>query len=57
MDITFKFEIVLGEEVIQCNSLNDAEKKLKSLRHSEIDCFLVRKEYEDKKLIGEYYVG
>lgn len=57
MKVTLKYEIVLGEEVVECESLEQAEKKLKNLRSSETDCYLVRKEFKGKNLIEEFYVG
>jgi len=57
MKITLKYEIVLGEEVVECESLNDAEKKLKNLKSSETECYLVRKEFKGDNLIEEFYVG
>ena len=57
MKITTKYEIVLGEEVVECESLEQAERKLKSLRSSENDCYLVRKEFKDNNLVEEFYVG
>lgn len=57
MKITLKYEIVLGEEVIECESLDQAERKLKNLRSSDTDCYLVRKEFEGHNLIEEFYVG
>ena len=57
MKITLKYEIVLGEEVVECESLNDAEKKLKNLKSSETECYLVRKEFKGNNLVEEFYVG
>ena len=57
MKVTLKYEIVLGEEVVECESLDQAEKKLKNLRSSETDCYLVRKEFKGNNLIEEFYVG
>jgi hypothetical protein len=55
--ITYKFEVVNGEEVLECENLEQAERKLKSLRSSELECYVVRKEFQGGKLIEEYYVG
>jgi hypothetical protein len=56
--ITFKYEVVYGQEIFECSSLEEAERKVKSMRSSEIDgCYLVRKEYENNKLVEEWYVG
>ena len=57
MKVTLKYEIVLGEEVVECESLDQAEKKLKNLRSSETDCYLVRKYFKGDNLIEEFYVG
>jgi len=57
MKVKLKYEIVLGEEVVECESLEDAEKKLKNLRSSETECYLVRKEFSGENLIEEFYVG
>jgi len=55
--VTCKYEIVYGEEIFECDSLEQAERKLKSMRSSELECYMVRKEYENNKLKEEYYVG
>jgi hypothetical protein len=55
--VTFKYEVVYGDEIFECESLEQAERKLKSMRSSELECYLVRKEYENNKLKEEYYVG
>jgi hypothetical protein len=57
MKIKMKYEIVLGEEVVECESLEQAERKLKSLRSSETECYLVRKEFKGNNLVEEFYVG
>lgn len=55
--ITYKYEVVHGEEIFECESLEQAERKLKSMRSSELECYMVRKELKNDKLIEEYYVG
>lgn len=57
MKITTKYEIVLGEETVECESLEQAERRLKNLRSSEVDCYLVRKEFKGSNLLEEFYVG
>jgi len=32
-------------------------KKVKSMRSAELDCYMVRKEFENETLKDEYYVG
>jgi len=55
--ITYKYEVVNGEEVIEFDSLEQAERKLKSIRSLQPDSYIVRKEFNNDKLIEEYYVG
>ncbi len=55
--ITYKFEVIQGEEVFEFESLEQAERKLKSLRNSESESYMVRKEFSGNKLLEEYYVG
>ena len=58
LKVTFKYEIVYGEEVIECASIEEAERKLKSMRSSEMDgCYVVKKEFKDDELIEEWYIG
>jgi hypothetical protein len=57
MKITLKYEIVLGMDVIECESLEQAEKKLRNLKSSDTDFYLVRKEFKGDELMGEFYVG
>jgi hypothetical protein len=55
--VTYKYEVVNGEEVFECENLEKAERKLKSLRSSELECYMVRKEFKGTELIEEFYVG
>jgi hypothetical protein len=55
--VTFKYEVVYGDEIFECDSLEQAERKLKSMRSSELECYMVRKEFQNNKLKEEYYVG
>lgn len=55
--ITYKYEVRYGEEIFECETLEQAERKLKSMRGSELDCYMVRKEFENNKLKEEFYVG
>lgn len=54
---TFKYEVIYGEEITECDSLEQAERKLKSMRSSELECYMVRKEFKGEELVEEYYVG
>jgi hypothetical protein len=55
--ITCKYEVIYGEEVIECENLEIAERKLKSMRSSELECYMVKKEFRNNKLVEEWYVG
>jgi hypothetical protein len=55
--ITQKYEVRMGDEVFECESLEQAERKLKSMRNSELECYMVRSEFENNELKEEYYVG
>ena len=55
--VTYKYEVVYGHEIIECDSLEQAERKLKSMRSSELECYMVRKEFDGDKLLEEMYVG
>lgn len=55
--ITYKYEVRFGEEVLECETLEQAERKLRSMRGQELECYMVRKEFENNKLKEEYYVG
>jgi len=55
--VTSKYEVVYGEEIFECQTLEEAERKLKSMRSSELECYMVRKEFKNNKLVEEWYVG
>lgn len=57
MKRTVKFIIEVGEEVIECDSFEEAEKKMKNLIQAETEAYLIKKEYEDKVLIEETLMG
>jgi hypothetical protein len=57
MKKTIKFIIEVGEEVIECDSLEQAEKKMKNLIQAETEAYLIKKEYRDMELIEETLMG
>ena len=46
--VTIKYHIEIGSETVECETLEQAEKKLRSLRKSEIYCHLYRTEFHGK---------
>lgn len=55
--INSKYEVVIGDTIEQYGSLEKAEKRVKSLNKSELDGYLLRKDYQGKKLIETYFIG
>ena len=53
--ITVKYHIEIGNEIIECESLEKAENKLKNL--SETDKYLIRTEMQGDKVIAQYLIG
>lgn len=48
--ITVKYHIEVGEEIIECDSLEKAERKIKSMRKSEIYCHLYKTVFTGKSI-------
>lgn len=59
MEIKVKvsYQIEGAEELIICETLEQAEKKLKSLRSSELECYLYRIEKRGKSITEQFLVG
>ena len=55
--VTTKYHIEIGEETIQCETLEQAERKLKSLRVSETECYLYRTEFHGKSIKITYLMS
>ena len=53
--ITIKYHIEVGNEVIECESLEQAERKLKHL--SEVEKFLIKTELNGDKVLNQYLIG
>jgi len=55
MKIIIKYHIEFGNEVIVCNSLEEAERKIKNM--SETDRYLIKSEYDGDELINQFLIG
>ena len=55
MKIIIKYHIEFGNEVIECDSLEQAERRLKHM--SETDKYLIKSEYEGEEIINQYLIG
>jgi hypothetical protein len=53
--ITVKYHIEVGDQVIECESLEQAERKLKHM--SETDRYLIKTELKGDKIVGKYFIG
>jgi hypothetical protein len=53
--ITVKYHIEIGNEVIDCESLEQAERKLKHI--SEVERYLIKTELKGDKVINQYLIG
>jgi hypothetical protein len=55
--IKIKYHIEVGEEIIECETLEQAEKKMKNLRSSEFEFYLYRTELKGKSIKDVYLIG
>ena len=55
--VTIKYHIEIGEEIVECDSLEQAEKKLKNLRSSETECYLYKTEIKGELHKKIYLIG
>lgn len=55
--VTMKYHIEVGEEIIHCETLEQAERKMKGLRSSESECYLYRTELKGKSIKEIFLVG
>jgi len=53
--ITVKYHIEVGNEVIECESLEQAERKLKHI--SEVERYLIKTELKGGQIVGQYLIG
>ena len=52
-----KYVIEAGEEIVECDSLEQAERRIKSMYSCEIEAYLIKKEFKGEELIGETLIG
>jgi len=55
MKIKIKYHIEIGNEVIECESLEQAERKMKGL--SEMEKYLIKTESKGDKVINQFLIG
>jgi hypothetical protein len=55
MNIKVKYHIEVGNEIIECETLEQAEHKMKGL--SEIERYLIKTEISGDKVINQYLLG
>jgi hypothetical protein len=53
--ITIKYHIEVGNEVIECDSLEQAERKMKHM--SDVDRFLIKTELNGDEILNQYLIG
>ena len=53
--ITVKYHIEIGNEVIECESLEQAERKLKHI--SEVERYLIKTELKGDQVVAQYLIG
>ena len=53
--ITVKYYIEIGNEVIECESLEQAERKLKHI--SEVERYLIKTELKGDQVVAQYLIG
>jgi hypothetical protein len=57
MKIKVRYIIQAGEETVECDSLEQAERRIKSMYSCEIEAYLIKKEFKGDELIGETLIG
>lgn len=53
--ITVKYHIEIGNEIIECDTLEKAENKMKHL--AETDKYLIKTEMQGDKIVAQYLIG
>ena len=53
--IKIKYHIEIGNEVIECESLEQAERKLKHI--SEMERYLIKTELKGDEIINQFLIG
>jgi hypothetical protein len=53
-----KYEVHLADGTVETfDTLEKAEKKMKSMRGTESEYYFIRKDYTGKKVVGEYLIS
>ncbi len=53
--ITVKYHIEVGNEVIECESLEQAERRLKHI--SDVERYLIKTELKGDEIVNQYLIG
>ena len=53
--ITVKYHIEVGNEVIECESLEQAERRIQQM--SDLDRFLIKTELKGDEIVNQYLIG
>ena len=53
--ITVKYHIEVGNEIIECESLEQAERKMKHM--SDVDKFLIKTELKGDEVLNQFLIG
>ena len=53
--ITIKYHIEVGNEVIECESLEQDERKMKHM--SDIERYLIKTELKGDEIVNQYLIG
>ena len=53
--ITVKYHIEVGNEVIECESLEQAERKLRHI--SDMERYLIKTELKGDEIVSQYLIG
>ena len=53
--IKIKYHIEIGNEVVECESLEQAERKLKHI--SDMERYLIKTELKGDEIVNQYLIG
>lgn len=53
--ITVKYHVEIGNEVIECNSLEQAERKLRHV--TDMEKYLIKTELKGDKIVAQYLIS
>ena len=55
LKITVKYHVEIGNEVIECDSLEQAERKLRHV--TDMEKYLIKTEMQGDKIIAQYLIS